>query len=132
MATLYCTTNPTHARRPHLATLGCLHPEVRCIRTLLTGPVAIAAIASRTRQIAGVRLSYGHLGGWRLDYQRCPYGLRFDAVVDVGSANDGSQRHAVGVTGYVDGSTTLTAIHRRRPGVFTPFCDGFLEPSRRI
>jgi len=131
MAALYRTANPTDSRLPSPTTLRRFHPEARRRRPFLARAIAIRSIRPRVRQIATVRLEDGYFGRRGLDNQRLQYGLGFDAVVDVRSANDRSQWHAVGIARYVDGRTRLTAIHRRRPRVFTPFFDGFLEPSRR-
>jgi len=131
MAALDRTANPPDPRRPWPAASGCLQAEAGRGRSLLAGAVAIGPVGAGVGQVAPVELGHGHLGGGRLDHQRLQHRLGLDAVVDVGGADDRAQGHAVGVAGYVDGRTTLTAIHGRRPGVFAPFFEGFLEPSRR-
>ena len=131
MAALHRTANPTDARRPSSAPLGRFYPKARRGRPFLAGAVAIRSVRPRGGQIPGVRLGDRHFGRRWLDNQRLQHRLGFDTVVDVSSADDRPQRHAVGVARYVDGRTGLTAIHGRRPRVFSPFLDGFLEPSRR-
>jgi NAD(P)-dependent dehydrogenase (short-subunit alcohol dehydrogenase family) len=131
VATLHRTADPTHPRLPRLAPLGGLHPEAGVGCSLLAGAVAVRPVRPRTGQVADVGLGHRHRAGRRTHHQRFQDRLRFDAVVDVGRRDHRPQRHPIGVAGYVDGSTTLTAIHGRGTGVLTPFFDGFLEPSSR-
>ena len=131
MATLYRTANPTHPWLPRLATLRRFHPEACGVGPTLRRSIAIRPVCPRTRQIARVRASNRRLGRRRFDNQRLQHRLGLYTIIRISARNDGPQRHAVGVARYVDGSTGLTAIHWRWPAVFTPFFDGFLEPSRR-
>src|SRR5262249_10433616 len=120
-----------YPRLPRLATLGGFHPEARYVGAALSRPIAIGPIRPRPRQITRVHGTHRHLGRRWLDDQRLQDGLGLHAIIGVGSADDSPQRQTVSVARYMDGSTRLTAIHRRWPGAFTPFFDGFLEPSRR-
>jgi hypothetical protein len=131
MATLHRTTNPTYPSLPRLATLGGFHSQAGCVNAGLGRPIAIRPVRPRPRQVPHVRGTDGRLGRRRLDDQRLQHRLGLHAILGIGSGKDGPQRHPVSVARYVDGNTGLTAIHRRWPGVFTPFFDGFLEPSRR-
>ena len=131
MAALHGATNPTDPRLTGLAPFGRLHPKACGRRSFLARAIAVRSVGPRPRQVTGIGvLDQRVRRGWP-NHQRPQDSLGLRAVVDVSCSDHGPQRQAIGVTRYMDGRTTLTAIHRRWPGVGAPFFDGFLEPSRR-
>lgn len=120
MAPLHRTANPTDPRLPGFATLGRSHPEARGRRPFLAGPVAIGTVGSRVRQVARIGLLHPRLGDRGLHDKRLQDRLGLGAIVDVRRRDHGSQRHSVGVARYMDRSTGLTTIDRRRSRVLTP------------
>src|SRR5205814_319904 len=93
--------------------------------------VAVAAVPDGTGQAALVRDRGRLLGGGGLDHQRLQHLLRLDPVVGVGPGHDHAQGHGPGVTGEMQRRAAFRTVYRRRARFFTPFFDGFLEPSRR-
>ena len=112
--------------------LGCLHAEARPLRPRLGRLVAVGPIGLRPWQGPRVGLLDRDVRQGGLPHHRLEHRLRLTPIVGVGLGDDHAQGHGACVARYVQSCPTLGAINWRRPCLFTPFFDGFLEPSRRI
>jgi len=116
-----------------LPPLGGLHPETGFLRPLPSRIVAIRPIRLGRGQTPLVHRGGNWLGRRsRPDDQRLQNVFGLDAVVGVGSGQDEAQRHSPVIASQVQGRAGLGAIYWAGAGLFAPFFDGFLEPSRRI
>ena len=130
MAPLHRLTNRSHSRLL-LAAAGGPHAEARRLRPLPGRSVAVGPVGPCCRQAPWVDFGGRRLRLGRANHQRLQNVLGLTSVIGVGSCDHGPQRHSPVVAGQVQRRAAFAPVDRRRAGLFTPFFDGFLEPSRR-
>ena len=130
MAPLHRLTNLPHSRRL-LASAGGLHSEAGRLRPAAGRAIALGPIGPRLRQAPRVDRGRRLLRlGW-LDDHRLQDILGLAAIGGVGPRDHHPQRHGPVVTGQMQRRAAFAPVDRRGASLFTPFFDGFLEPSIR-
>lgn len=102
------------------------------VRSLSTGRIAIGTIGDGSWQASNIDDFDGDFSGWWRNDQGLQNLLGLYSIVGVRSGDHHSQGHALGIARQVDRRAGLGAVYRTGTRLFTPFFDGFLEPSMRI